>query len=131
MKKIFLLVAASLLTGGAMGADPSGTMDSQPATGSPSAANPTVQQSPTPAVGNPEPTAMQTGRVESVDRKGDWIRIRDAKGRVSEYPFAPHVEIRRGEEDGRLSDLKSGDPVSFRLDSSNEIVALQSSPLRY
>lgn len=58
-----------------------------------------------------------TGTVESIDRSGNRVRIRDAQGRINEYHIRDNTRFMRGEKKGRFSDVKVGDSVEFESTS--------------
>ncbi|KAB2953789.1 hypothetical protein F9B85_04005 [Heliorestis acidaminivorans] len=61
----------------------------------------------------PENSKVREGRVRAIEPQG--LRLVDQHGQEVYYPFSPGLEVRVGQQFGRLSDLRIGDPVVIRL----------------
>ncbi len=79
---------------------------------SPSGAG-TTQRGIDPTGSVPAGGSQMTGTVESVDRTGNKVRIRDAQGRITDYTFDPNTNFTSDGRKRRMSDVKAGDNVTF------------------
>ncbi len=66
-----------------------------------------------PATGAPMTSSPITGTVESIDRSGNRVRIRNEQGLVTEYNINNDTSFTNRGKTGKFTDVKTGDSVTM------------------